>query len=33
MDDYPLFGNIDAIVEAHASGTGAEPPYSADTCA
>ena len=26
MDDYPLFGNIDAIVEAHASGTGAEPP-------
>ena len=26
MDDYPLFGNIDVIVEAHASGTGAEPP-------
>ena len=28
MDDYPLWANIDAIVEAHASGTGAEPPYS-----
>ena len=28
MDDYPLFGNIDVIVEAHASGTGAVPPQS-----
>jgi hypothetical protein len=28
MEDYPLWANIDAIVEAHASGTGAEPPYS-----
>jgi hypothetical protein len=27
MDDYPLWANIDVIVEAHASGTGAEPPY------
>jgi len=28
MDDYPLWANIDVIVEAHASGTGAEPPHS-----
>jgi len=28
MDDYPLWSNIDVIVEAHASGTGAEPPHS-----
>jgi len=28
MEDYPLWANIDAIVQAHASGTGAEPPYS-----
>jgi hypothetical protein len=28
MDDYLLFGNIDVIVEAHASGTGAVPPQS-----
>ena len=27
MDDEPLFANIDVIVEAHASGTGAEPPF------
>ena len=27
MEDYPLWANINAIVEAHASGTGAEPPY------
>ena len=27
MDDNPLWANIDVIVEAHASGTGAEPPY------
>ena len=27
MDDYPLWANIDVIVEAHASGTDAEPPY------
>ena len=28
MEDEPLWANIDAIVEAHASGTGAEPPHS-----
>ena len=28
MEDYPLWANIDVIVEAHASGTGAEPPHS-----
>ena len=28
MDDNPLWANIDVIVEAHASGTGAEPPHS-----
>ena len=27
MEDYPLWANINAIVEAHALGTGAEPPY------
>ena len=27
MDDYPLWANIDVIVEAHASGSSAEPPY------
>jgi hypothetical protein len=27
MEDYPLWANINAIVEADASGTGAEPPY------
>ena len=28
MEDEPLWANIDVIVEAHASGTGAEPPHS-----
>ena len=28
MEDEPLWANIDVIVEAHASGTGAEPPDS-----
>eukprot|EP00900_Chrysochromulina_parva_P008082 jgi/Chrpa1/17275/Chrysochromulina_OHIO_Genome00023282-RA len=28
MEDEPLWANIDVIVEAHASGTGAEPPNS-----
>jgi len=27
MEDELLWANIDVIVEAHASGTGAEPPY------
>jgi hypothetical protein len=27
MEDEPLWANIDVIVEAHASGTGAEPPH------